>query len=282
MSIEYTSLEAAAEIIGNRRADDALQRRLRDFLGGELADGPYADSTTSSLPAVRAEYLARPTAGDLDFLQTARELGFDPWTVTYEGDAYLASNEKKANMYRPRLALPRGQMARLKIVRNGQWEGYPIGDIPTTYGIPLGEWWRALRAYKLERTGLASLQDNVYDIGDWYKSQALDNGAKQGDSSIAGAYYPRLMGLYAARAALFTCFPLDFTRIAVPAFEQVSEALGVSPVVVRWLPDSSYPAQELGVRMVKECEVDLSDQVGLDFDGLPDWLRREAQCVNQD
>lgn len=288
MSIKYTPPEMVAEIMGNRHADTGLQRRLQDFVGKDLPEGPYSAFEVNTVPAVRAEYLARPTAGDIDFTQTASDLGLDPWTVTYEDDVYTDVNEKKTNMFRPRLALPKDQMVKLKVVDLAKWtKGESIGAIPTKFDITLADWWRDLRRYVLERDDLAAMVDRTYDISTWYQRQASSNQSGEKGQSKAAGYYPSLMGLYVGRAALFCDFSaFPSFGYATAAFDYAAESLGVDPVIVEWQPAAGYPAAGDEQRLVQECEVDLTAEVelagksGQGVEGINDWLRRVVKCVS--
>lgn len=274
MEISYTPPEAAAEIIGNRRADKKLQERVRAYLKDDETNIPLLDAISERPPAVRAEYLARPTRGDLDYMQYAQELGFDAWTATYSKDSFTATNPKKGNMARPRLALPKNQMVKLK--KFVQDEGRPIGSLTSDdgYSGSLEMWWGALRSYVLKEAALIGCETKVYDMSSWYSAQAEARGWEATPrSSKAAYYYPSLMGFYAVSAALFCDFSeFEPFTYAEPAFIEAKDALGVSPVIVRWSPQESYEQRGDGSRLVQECEVDLTDQPGLTYDSLPAWL----------
>lgn len=281
MSIEYTPLEKAAEIIGNRRSDAALQKKLMDLVLKEFREGPFS-ADYQGLPAVRAEYLARPTAGDLDYIESGQSAGLSPWTATYVADEYAkGTNPKKANMYRPRLILPKGQSAKLKVVNENMRAGEErLGCMPTFFGISLSEWWLKLRAYKLREEGKSEVVDMVFDLSEWYDGQAKQAGFNGSATSKAAYYYPALMGMYAARAVLFCDFDAyPSFKYASSGFKAAQENFGVNPVIVKWSPYRLYPAKENG-RATEEFSVDLSNEIGLTYDGLNDWLRREAKCVS--
>ncbi len=272
MSIKYTPPEMAAEIIGNRRADDKLQQRYKKIVKDILPEDPYSD-TSDNPPAVRAEYLARPTRGDLEFLELAIELGFTPWTVTYEQDSFVSSNEKKSTMARPRLALPKDQMVKLKTPSLD--EGCPIGDLYGGFGVKLSTLWLGMRRFVFERESRQECVPSVYDISEWYQIQASLYGWERASQSKAKYYYKSLLGLYAARAALFTQFSEGFDY-PEPAFEAVAEELGVEPVIVEWSPKTNYPQHGIGKRHVGQNEVDLTDMEGLNASNIPQWIEEEV------
>lgn len=301
MEIRYTPLEQAAEIMGNRRADTRLQARVRDFLGEDVAEGPFS-GFEGQAPAVRAEYVARPTLGDLDFMRTAVRAGLQPWTVTKEGERYTSTNEKKANMLRPCIALPKGQVVRQRITegsstRPQSFEGFAFDAIPTVSGGSLTDWWGDVRRYVLAREDLAGCMDLTYDISGWYYRQSARSdgsldapsagslysqrenaiGASIASMSEAARYYTPLMGLYAGRAALFCDYSQFPTfRYAEPAFEAAAEALGVDPIIVAWRPQEEYPRLESPDRLAPEYAVDFSDVAGLTVKNLSEWLQSEV------
>lgn len=272
MSIKYTAPEMAAEIVGNRRADDKLQEKFNKIVKGILPEGPYADISDDP-PAVRAEYLARPTRGDLEFLELAIELGFTPWTVTYEQDSFVSSNEKKSTMARPRLALPKDQMVKLKTPSLD--EGCPIGDLYGGFGVKLSTLWLGMRRFVFERENRQEYVPNVFDISEWYQEQASLYGWERASQSKAKYYYKSLLGLYATRAALFTQFSEGFDY-PEPAFDAVADELGVEPVIVKWLPKPNYPQKGVGKRPVDQNEVDLTDMVDLNASNISQWVEEEV------
>lgn len=273
--IQYTSPVTARELIGNRRADTRLQNKLAKFVGGNLAGGPFVD-TDGNVPAVFAEYLARPTVDNLDFLSTASDLGFEPWTITYRDDDFNTSNQKKASMARPKIALndPGCKEIKPTILQNPQTSAQ-IGNLATKYGVNLGDFWEALRAYQLGKNPkLAAATKNVWDIGDWYKQQAKKRGWRNEYESKASYYYPPLMGLYAVSAALFVDYSRFPTfRYAEPAFEAARESLGVEPIIVRWAPQDSYPTAADPQRLIGKFTLDLTEESGLNAQNFDIWVK---------
>lgn len=183
--ITYLDPIAAKEVIGNRRADTKLQQRLANYLGGDLPDGPYS-LATGQVSAVRAEYLARPTAGDIDYMRQASVAGFEAWTVSYQQDRYVSTSAKKGNMAgQPTIELPRGQRTRLRLFDRPAPQRRPIGELVTRFTVDgkaatLAEFWAALRMYALNSNGLGDLVDKTWDISGWYARQAKANGWKEG------------------------------------------------------------------------------------------------------
>ncbi len=264
--INYVSADDAAEIMGNRRVDASLQKELKNYLADQLVAGAFA-LDGDVVPSVRAEYLARPTVGDLDYASRSNELGLRPWTVTYAKDEFTTSNAKKSNMACPRIALPKGQIVKQKITTAKQ--APEIGSIVTNYGVTLQKYWQSLCDVVAARN--QATDSNVFDISNWYLEQALENGWRTG--SKAAYYYPRLMCLYAARAVLFCDFDAfpDFTPARL-GFWATKEALGVEPLVIKWKPRDEYPAIGDDKYRVPEFAVDLSDITDLTCGNIDSWI----------
>lgn len=294
--IVYFDPDTAKEVMGNRLTDTKLQQRTAKYLGGDLPDGAYAPGT-DQVNSVRAEYLWRPTAGDMDYLRQASAAGFEAWTVSYQKDRYIKANAKKGNMAgQPTIELPRGQRMRLRLFDVLPITS-PIGELATRFNVDdipvtLTEFWAALRMFVLNNAGLANLVDKTSDISDWYARQAKANGWKEGygDEKKAKFYYPKLMGLYAARAVLYCNYDsyVMFSYFqAEPAFAAATEALGVAPIIVRWAPNRSYSAAEKwkgAERQMPENTVDLSLIEGLNTSNIDAWVEdrvREWRQYNE-
>ncbi len=255
-SLKYTPLDEAAETIRERWQDETLQARLATFLGDEIPDGPFESSNS----AIFAEYIARPTGKDLCFAYDAIAAGLVPWWLTYTQDRFVTTNPKKVGMLRPQLAMPKGQNTRSWVVPAGSRSGR-IGLCPTIFeDMPtIVDFWDELRRFIMPRNGLGDRMGNVRDISHWYRNQAFRRGATN-EQSLAGYYYPAIMGLYATRAVLFSDFDKypDFkASIAMPAFTAAAEALGVEPVVVQWQSPGTVPALD-GSREINSDQTDLT------------------------
>ncbi len=255
--IRYTPLDEAAEVIAERRDNEELQAKLAQFLGGDIPDGPFADDAQEPR-AVLAEYIARPTVRDITFAQTALKAEFNPWWLTYEQDFAGDQNIKKVGIISPKFALASNMdLARQWLVPWGQRYG-PLNGCSTIFSeLPdVSRYWAAMRKAIMPRYDLGTCIDNVYDISEWYKRQA-ERSAGESSPKLATRYYPAIMGMYAARAALFMNFEAygDFKPIAASGFEQAADVLGVDPVVVHWSPPATIRSLD-GKRDVRYDQTD--------------------------
>lgn len=252
--IIYTPIGEAAEIIAERRADEALQARLESLIG----NSPLPDVFTREKSAILAEYVARPTGTDLSFAEQAAQAGLQPGWLSYTGDIFTNANAKKVDMWRPRLALPKGQDMRSWIVAPAERTA-KIGEAPTVFdnNMNVAKYWAGLRKAEFSRYGISPLEDAVSDATTWYRQQAERRG--EVGSSIAAGYYPAVMGVYATKAVLFCDFDKypDFYPIALEAYTTAADTLGVNPVIVAF--DGSTPRESAdGRRLLQASQTDLT------------------------
>ena len=250
--IIYTPLDEVADTLKARKNDEELQDRLLTLIGND----PLPNAFSADNAAVFAEYIARPTGDDLTFASQAMQTGLQPWWVTYETDAFTNANAKKVSMWRPPLALPKGQDIRQWIVAADDRTA-TIGEASTKFGGNVVEYWRDLRQAVFNQQVIPEIESNVCDIGEWYKRQAAARGEM--GKSIASAYYPAVMGLYAAKAALFCNFDNypEFYPIALEGFKQASATLGVRPIIVAF--ESGQPRESVdGRRLLDAKQTDLT------------------------
>ena len=260
MKIEYTPIDEVAETLLKRRSNKKLQAKFREFVGGVPLSGCFEKDYLIP-PAVYAEYIARPTVADIEFAKQATEARLEPWWATYLSDTFTTTNPKKTDMFRPPLALPKGQSTRSWVVnqkdRNVQesLNTRGIGEFPTIYpDLTITQYWQKLREQVLPKYGFTSI-GNVVDMSDVYAEwQGDDPDTKKGSEK----YYPKLMGLYACRAALFVDydrFP-SFKPIAEAGYEAATNTLGVEPIIVKYNPEN-IKYQALGQVLDQELDQEL-------------------------
>ena len=260
MKIRYTPLNEAAEIIQERKNNEEIQDKLIQLIGNSEPGGAY-DLNQPEPVAVYAEYVARPTIADVDFARTALIGGLEPWWSTYTQDNFTTTNKKKVDMLRPPLVLPTGQQTRSWIVdaetRGKNNRG--IGTYQTMYpALSVEEYWKRLRRLVLPRYVLGNYVENVTDVSQFYSEQANNRGVT--GKSKAGAYYPSVMGMYAARAVLFVDFDKypEFLPTAQAGYESAVQALGVEPVLVQFSSTNTLPALCNDNRELESRQTDLT------------------------
>jgi len=259
----YTPSEAAADIIGERANDVALNTRLMEYIGDELPDG-FPDAGVPV--AYTAPYVAGGTVWERDFAERARAAGFEPWIATYGADKYVDSNGTKVAALRPTLLLPKGQQTKQWVVAPADRQG-SIGALPTIYediDTPgrqdtVSDYQAGLRAIVFDEAGLDGAA-NIFDMSRWYVVQARRFGYEIGPN-LAPAYYNAIMALIAVKAALYDQVytdgkPTRFTvNVMSPAFDNAYKALGERPVIVEQKGLGNMNITDLRFLDTKEIEV---------------------------
>lgn len=228
MGLEYISPAVAYQQAGERIADDQLQEKVAEYLGGVWPQG-FEDADMPK--AVFAPYLAKGSVIEVEFLQMAREADFDTIIATYKDAEYVTANAAVVDCYRAPLIGTKGQCLRQWVVPPSQRCG-SVGNAETVYpGLDIVDYWTGVRSAVLMANGL-SPDDLVVDFGGWYQTQSERFGW-QGERSKSTYYYMALMGLYASgRAVLFDTPPTAFaSNIMEPAAIRAEKSLGAKPLI---------------------------------------------------
>ena len=232
------SAGAALDILEERRDNLSLRERVAEYLGNILPD----DSLILGQPAaILARYVPRATGEDLVFAEIAQEAGFNPYWASYKADKFTTRNPEKVETIRPPIWWQKGQRTRTWVVEPDKRSG-GIGELQTIYGNSSSDYQRNLREAVFTEKGMATLLDNCFDMGDWYKSQAPRFGYETGN--LAPFYYPATMALATMFGALYEDFDggpnassgdlASFrNNVVYPAIDKVEKDLGLKPIIVR-------------------------------------------------
>lgn len=234
----YTSKEAAADILEQRRNDPVLRERVSQYLGQRV---PAACFSGNESVAFLARYVPRATDEDRLFADETREAGLVPYWASYMTDKYTTRNPEKVETIRPPIRWTKGQKTRQWIVDAENRSGN-IGQLQTRFGYSSAEYQESLRSIVFDRDGNSDLADNTFDMTDWYRFQAPRFGYK--DGNLAPYYYPAIMALATTYGALYEDFDGgpnagngDLARfmqtVVYPSIDKVSDELGVDPIIVR-------------------------------------------------
>jgi hypothetical protein len=234
----YTPQEAALEVIESRRQDPEVQARVAEYLGSLLPANCFEQERPV---AILARYVPRATGEDRIFAERAEEAGFVPYWASYVADRFTTRNPEKVETIRPPIRWQKGQKTRSWIVEPEKRQG-GIGELETTFGYASADYQQGIREIVLQRDGVAELADNTFDMGDWYKTQALRFGYTGGN--LAPYYYPATMALATTFGALYEDFDggpnagngdlaAFMGQVVYPAIDKVERELGLSPVIVR-------------------------------------------------
>lgn len=228
MDLYYGADDARAELL-RRQSDPVLARRVRQFVG-----------TLPDLPLMPFVALAHhvPTASyeDADYVSLAQRMGFDyeeVWWFSYLQDKFTTANCSKvklAVLTTADFAHPgkKGGIRKRKhaVVRNiPYWDGRPIHEVRTKSGEALTTFHGRLRQHLLSM----EVAENTHDLSAYLQR-----------FGSARAYYPYFLALFVAHGVLVDEFEVPSPErarfkqaVVLPAFQRVSDAVGVSPLIVR-------------------------------------------------
>ncbi len=220
----YTTIEDAKIEVRKRWQNEDLKERVREYLGGEIPE-----SFQHAPRAVLSRNIISPDHELMQFLTMAKDLGLAPLGLEGVNDKFVTNNEDKMVLVKMRFfegydkngdALSRSKL----IVNLDDARGKKISEIDTLWGENLVDFHhRILHKY-------APNKIELYDDFQWF----TDSGMK---TSI-GQYYKKFLGLFVAYGVLFENFTdvgdeARFTQdIFLPAFAEVTEKLGASPLII--------------------------------------------------
>lgn len=234
----YTEPRMALWELKQRRADPDLKAFVRDSLG------PAAEKILKKFTQPRAifpRHIATPTHETLRFLKLAKQMKLKPLILEYRDDKFVSSeNRSKRALGKMPIYQLTGSDGRDMV------EYQMLCDFNVSTGKKLkdvtclnGEGLIALhhRLFKV----LTGLNPETYtvDASDWFKSV----GGK------ADLYYEKMLTLIIRDGILFENFmPLRsesaFTKtIVAPAFDRLKSQYGVTPLIVRLLPEKEEVRQ---------------------------------------
>lgn len=230
----YCDPSKAIEELARRRKDAGLRKAIDDYLGIGLPVGWPEGKPIATIN----RYVASARLEDMVFAQAAMSLGFHPYWPTYHAERYMSTNPEKVSYLRPRVLLPKLQVARRWLVADhGSLEGTPLGQIQVSgAGLQL--------AHDEVRSAVMppSVASSSFDISEWNHAQAVRFGARP-DGRLAPHYYYAVMALYLCNGVLFEDFdggPNAGSGLArfvgevlQPALRTVKGHFGLSPLIVR-------------------------------------------------
>jgi hypothetical protein len=243
----YTSLIEAKKEVWKRWRDVNLRRRVTELVGSDIPDVFLKEPR-----AVIFRNVISPTHECLKFLELAEKIGLAPLGLEYLDDRFCTRSVDKLGLGKLRIFQGRDKNGAAitrceKIIDIKSDDNKMFNQIQTDWGENLVDFHRALaeeHAIELE----------VFDLSGWI----------QRHSATARENYRNMF-------ALFTCFGIQLenfvtndsasaefvARVAYPAFNEVRDELGVSPLIVpiyteedlRDISCWSYPGSALAAVM---------------------------------
>lgn len=225
----YSSFEDVKIEIQKRWQNEALKERVRDYLNGDIPE-PFQCAPR----AVLSRNIISPDHELMHFLKMAEDLGLEPLGLEGINDLFVTNNEDKMLLVKLRFFegydKKHNVISRTKtIVDIKDAQGKKLSEITTLWGENLVDFHhRILHKYMSKKIEL-------YDDFQWF----TDSGMK---TSI-GQYYKNFLALFVVHGVLFENFTdvgneAQFTQdIFLPAFHEVTEKIGVSPLIIPAQPE---------------------------------------------
>ncbi len=228
----FTDGHEAVRLLRERREDVVLGEKIHTVLGS--ASQSVLSACASKPTAILFRQVGTPSRETLLFLETAHALGLTPLILEYHDDKFVSAH----NPYKRALGkLPiyyragkNGVMAiRYKNICNfAAMEGKSLGKVRCLNNEKLV----TVHHQLLESTTHTSVDALCVDGSSWFATM----------KSTARAHYEGVLPLFIRDAILFENYlTVDYEKTFVkdtvlPAFAEVTNRLGVRPLIVRLLP----------------------------------------------
>jgi hypothetical protein len=221
--IKYYSLEEAREEIKKRWNDIELKKQIEEELGKD-----FIPEFSNYPRGVFSRYIMSPDNTFTFFMYCAKYIKCKPLFFEYFGDKFTTINEEKKGLGKLHLILKNENYASIKIIDFYKNENQKIEDVVMLTGERLVDFYKKL----FDRTNFIC---DKKDTTIWNHSfgKPIDY------------YYPFFLH-FIAHGVLFENFidNLNDTKesaftssVVLPSFKRIFEKYGVSPIVVKLLPD---------------------------------------------
>jgi hypothetical protein len=217
----YTSLEEAGEEIRRRWQDQALRKRVEEYLGGDIPE-PFREEPR----AVLFRNIASPDIEFCHFVEQANRIGVKPLALEYTHDRFCTQNADKICL--AKLAIFNGRnkhggaiVSYKKVIDLKGEDNKRFCEINTLWGQNLVDF-----HHDLLRQQFPEIE--ICDVSMWSHFK----------ERCAAEYYQYFLALFAYHGILFENFITSeeeavFSRaVVIPAFEFVEKRIGVKPIVV--------------------------------------------------
>ncbi len=226
----YTPLEEAKDEIKKRWEDKGLQKRVEEFLGGDIPD-----FLQDSPKAYLARHISSLNFELLRFEDRANDVGLEFILSEYLEDKYISINSLKHHLGKMffhtgtdknggKICVPK------KVIDFNKNDRKTIKDVETVAGRKLVDLHHDILCEEFPQ-----IKFNIKDISSWVKR----NG------KTPNLYYPRFLSLFLRNGILFENFLANEEEekitldIIVPAMSFLKEKFGIKPLIVRLLPKES-------------------------------------------
>jgi hypothetical protein len=216
----YTPLEKAKDEVWKRWNDEALKKRVEDYLGGAIPE--------VFLRAPRAAIFRNIISPNLEYLrfrELAYEIGLEPLGLEYHADQFCTRSTDKLMLAKLRIFQGRDRNGAAitrceKIIDVKASDNKAFRHIHTVWGENLVDFHRSMA---MAHVGT----HEVHDLSGWLHDH----------STIALENYRRLFALFTCFGVLLENFATNTAEsafaveVVYPAFDDVRGILGVAPLV---------------------------------------------------
>lgn len=223
----YTPLEEAKKEIKKRWSDKDLEKKVDDFLKGDLPD-----FLQNSPKAYLARHISSPNMEFMRFKDLAKDADLEYILSECLSDRYLSKNSLKHHLGKmffheginkngDKIFNPKLVVDFRKADRN------ILREVDSTVGKKLVDLHHDILFAEFPET-----KDMTKDISDW-----LDRNGKSPRN-----FYPKFLAFFIRNGILFENFLLNEEEkmltetVIIPAVEMLKEKFGIMPLIVRLLP----------------------------------------------
>lgn len=221
----YTPLSEAVKLLRERQKDKNLIERVEKLLENNIPE-PLKKIDTIG---ISGRQVATPNHDTQWFIKLTREFNLKPIFFEYLSDKFTSNNDFKHSL--GQLIIHKNlnkngdyKTNKINIIDFNKYDGKPLRDVLTLWSEPLVDFHKRLfDLYNFDKEDIV-----FFDESEWLKQ----NGSE------AKKYYKKDLLLYVCHGILFENFLLtgndgNFVReVLLPAFEKVTNDLGIKPLIV--------------------------------------------------
>ncbi len=231
----YTPLKEAKEEIWRRWNNEALKKKVREFLGGDIPE-PLRDAPK----IVLARHAISPNGDLLEFLKVARYTSLGPAFFEPGNDKFVSSNPDKYFLGKMKFYYDIGKSGlgkfySLKVVDFDKYDGKSASSIQTVWGESFLNFHHRI----LDSSVPGKLSSKIYNISPWI--------GRNGGSAVE--FYPKYLALFLCYGVLAEIFFSSkegkfINDVLIPSLEVVESTFGMKPLIVRIFSEKVFPEDQ--------------------------------------
>jgi hypothetical protein len=224
----YTSLEEAQEQIKERRKDSELEKKVEEYLHGDVPE-PLKDG----VKAVLYRQVVSPNYEFRCFLDLIKDKKITPMFLEYPEDKFTSINPLKHSLAKMKFQVfhsdkhRQSRVESMNVVDFNSFDGKKFKEVETLWNQSFIHF-----HHDLVKEIYPNFEKYLFDASEWF----LRGGAN------AKKYYSAYLALFVRHGILFENFlpeggELSFVKeVFLPAFIDLWLTLGVKPLIVNLLP----------------------------------------------